>query len=130
MSGPGVASVPSWSPDGRRLALVRAEARLPRVWNIWILDLATGDSKRLTSHRVGQPWGAAWFPDGRRIAYSQENRLIVRTIDGEDVRVFNSPIRGRPPHTAVSPDGNQIILQVHRDGAWMLDVPSGSMSPV
>jgi Tol biopolymer transport system component len=131
VSGPGFASVPSWSPDGRRLAFVRAEPKRPRVWNIWILDLASGGSKRITSHSVGQPWGAAWFPDGTRIAYSHENRLVVRTIDGKDVRTFNSPIRGRLLRTpAVSPDGTQIIFQVHRDGAWMLDVPTGSMSPV
>jgi hypothetical protein len=131
VSGPGFASVPSWSPEGRRLAFVRAEPKRPRVWNIWILDFASGHSKRITSHRVGQPWGAAWFPDGKRIAYSHENRLVVRTIDGKDIRIFNSPIRGRLLRTpAVSPDGTQIIFQVHRDGAWMLDVPSGSMSPV
>ena len=131
VSGPGFASVPSWSPDGRRIAFVRAEARRPRVWNIWILDLASGDSTRITSHRYGQPWGATWFPDGNRIAYSHEARLIVRTLDGKDVRIFNSPLPGRLLRTpAVSPDGRQIVFQVHRDGAWMLDLASGSMSRV
>jgi hypothetical protein len=131
VSGPGFASVPSWSPDGRRIAFVRAEARRPHVWNVWILDLAGGDSTRITSHRYGQPWGATWFPDGNRIAYSHEARLIVRTLDGKDVRIFNSPLPGRLLRTpAVSPDGRQIVFQVHRDGAWMLDLASGSMSRV
>jgi Tol biopolymer transport system component len=131
VSGPGFASVPSWSPDGRRIAFVRSEPRQPQVWNIWILNLATGESSRITSHRYGQPWGATWFPDGNRIAYSHEGRLIVRTLDGKDVRTFNSPIPGHLLRTpAVSPDGRQIIFQVHRDGAWMLDLASGSMSRV
>jgi Tol biopolymer transport system component len=131
VSGPGFAAVPSWSPDGRRLAFVRSEEGRPRVWNIWIVELATGVSTRITSHRVGQPWGAAWFPDGTRIAYSHENRLIVRSLQGHDVRIFSSPMRGRLLRTpAVSPDGTHVIFQVHRDGAWMLDLFAGSMSRV
>ncbi|MEO6239447.1 MAG: helix-turn-helix domain-containing protein, partial [Vicinamibacterales bacterium] len=70
VTGEGFAAVPSWSPDGRQMAFVRAEANRPRVWNLWTMEIATGATRRVTSHRVGQPWGAAWFPDGRRIAYS------------------------------------------------------------
>jgi hypothetical protein len=79
VSGEGFAAIPSWSPDGRLLAYVRAEPDRPRVWNIWVTDLDSGDSRRVTSYRVGQPWGASWFPDGKRIAYSHETRLVVRT---------------------------------------------------
>ena len=61
----------------RTLAFVRAEPDRPRVWNLWTVDLTSGETPRLTSHRYGQPWGAAWFPDGRRIAYSHEDRLVV-----------------------------------------------------
>jgi hypothetical protein len=131
VSGPGFAAVPSWSPDGRRLAFVRAEDGKPRVWNIWTIDVATGKPTRITSHQVGQPWGAAWFPDGHRIAYSHEDRLIVRTLEGKDARVFKSPIRRRLVRTpAISPDGKRIIFQVRRDGGWILDVSTGSMHRV
>jgi len=128
VSGEGFAAVPSWSPDGRRLTFVRAEANRPRVWNIWMVELETGVTTRLTSHRVGQPWGAAWFPDGERIAYSHEDRLIVRGIAEGPERVYPSPRKGRLLRTpAVSPDGRQIIFQLYRDGAWMLDLADGSM---
>ncbi len=131
VSGSGFAAVPSWSPDGRRLAYVRAEAEHPRVWNIWTVDVASGQAARVTSHRVGQPWGAAWFPDGERIAYSNETRLIVQSLDGGAVRAFNTPVRGRLVRTpAVSPDGKQIIFQVRRDGAWMLDLTTDTMRRV
>ncbi len=131
VSGPGFAAVPSWSPDGGRLAMVRAEPGKPRVWNIWVVEVGTGASSRITSNRVGQPWGAAWFPGGDRIAYSHEDRLIVRTLQSKAERVFKSPVSGRLVRTpAVSPDGKWIIFQVHRDGAWMLDLTSGAMSRV
>ena len=86
---------------------------------------------RVTRHPVGQPWGAAWFPDGDRIAYSHEDRLIIRTLQGKELRVFKSPVRGRLVRTpAVSPDGKRIIFQVRRDGAWILDLATGFMSRV
>ena len=125
VSGEGFAAVPSWSPDGKRLAFVRSERGRPRVWNIWTVDVASGAVARITSHAYGQPWGAAWFPDGDRIAYSHEDRLIVRSLGGGPVRIFNSPIARRLVRTpAVSPDGNNIIFQVRGDGVWMLDLAS------
>jgi Tol biopolymer transport system component len=131
ISGQGFAAVPSWSPDGRTLAFVRAEAGRPRVWNLWTADLETGETRRLTAHRVGQPWGAAWFPDGGRIAYSHEERLIVRSLEDGGERVYPSPKKGHLVRTpAVSPDGRRIIFQVHRDGVWLLDLSDDSMRKV
>jgi hypothetical protein len=131
VSEEGFAAIPSWSPDGRTLAYVRAEPGRPRVWNIWLTDLATGESRRLTSHRVGQPWGASWFPDGRRIAYSHETRLVIHDLDTGAERAHQSPIKGRLVRTpAVSPDGARIMFQVHRDGAWLMNVADGSMRKV
>jgi hypothetical protein len=131
VSGEGFAAIPSWSPDGRTLAYVRAEPNRPQVWNLWTTNLESGETRRLTSYRVGQPWGASWFPDGRRIAYSHETRLIVRDLDSGEEQVYQSPIRGRLVRTpAVSPDGGRIMFQVHRDGAWLLDVSDGAMRKV
>ena len=128
ITGPGFAAVPSWSPDGGVLAFVRAEANRPRVWNLWTVNLATGKTVRITSHKVGQPWGAAWFPDGRRIAYSHEDRLIVRSLESGEQRVYRSPKKGRLIRTpAVSPDGRRIVFQLHKDGVWLLDLTQGSM---
>ncbi|HEX4933932.1 MAG TPA: hypothetical protein VFV33_12170 [Gemmatimonadaceae bacterium] len=131
ITGEGFSAVPSWSPDGRTLAFVRAEPSRPKVWNLWTVDLDTGETRRLTSHRVGQPWGGAWFPDGRRIAYSHERRLVVLTLADGKTKVYAPPKKGgwiRTP--AVSPDGNRIMFQVHGDGAWMLDLRDGSMRKV
>ena len=135
VTGPGFAAVPSWSPDGRHLAFVREERKarpdLPDVWNLWTIDLQSGETKRLTSHTYGQPWGAVWFPDGRRIAYSHEDRLVIRPIEGGREQVFRAPIKGALLRTpAVSPDGKRVVFQVRQDGAWMLDLDDGSMRKI
>lgn len=130
VSGPGFAAVPSWSPDGSVLAFVRAEHNR-RTWNLWLLNLQTNDMRRVTDYRYGQPWGASWFPDGRRVAYSHEDRLTVLDLPTGTKRIFKSPRAGRLVRTpAVSPDGRHIVFQVHTDGAWMLDLRDGSMERI
>jgi Tol biopolymer transport system component len=131
VSGEGYASVPSWSPDGRTLAFVRAEPDRPKVWNIWTLQLESGEMRQITKRTYGQPWGGSWFPDGRRIAYSHEDRLIVHDLETGAERVFPTPIKGRLVRTpAVSPDGRRIVFQVQRDGTWLLDLPGGAVRRV
>lgn len=131
VSGDGFAAVPSWSPDGRQLAFVKAEADKPQVWNLWIVDLGTLELKRLTSYAYGEPWGGSWFPDGRRIAYSHEDKLVVMNLDTGARRTYDSPVAGQLVRTpAVSPDGRRIIFQVYHDGAWLLNVTNGSMRRV
>lgn len=131
VSPEGFAAVPSWSPDGSMLAFVRAEDGQAKVWNLWTLDLATGELAQVTRHRYGQTWGGSWFPDGRRLAYSHEDRLVIHDRHTGNERVFRSPRKGRLVRTpAVSPDGRRVMFQVSRDGAWMLELADGSMRRV
>ena len=131
VSGEGFAAVPSWSPDAGRLAFVRAEAADPQVWNLWTLDLSNGEMRQITNNKYGQPWGGSWFPDGRRIAYSHETRLIIRDLQTGEERIFDTPRKGHLIRTpAVSPDGRRIVFQVHRNGAWLLELGNGSMRRV
>ena len=131
VSGEGYAAMPRWSPDGRRLSLLRGEPDRPMVWNLWLLDVASGELTRITDHKYGQVWGGSWFADGSRIAYSHEDRLIVEDLQGNQRLVYDSPKKGHLVRTpAVSPDSRYVIFQLHRDGAWLLDLADGSMQRV
>jgi hypothetical protein len=131
ISGAGFAGIPSWSPDGRTLAYVRAETDSPDTWNLWTTDVSSGRSRRLTSYKTGAPWGGSWFPDGRRMAYGHETDLVVLDLETGRRRQYESPVEGRPIRTpAVSPDGKRVMFQVDRDGAWLLELSDGSMRKV
>ena len=118
VSGPGFAAVPSWSPDGRRLAFVRAENGKPRVWNIWTVDVAYRDAhcespsprrpalggsmvSRRGSHRL-QPRGS---PDRPHAAGEGRPRLQIsdprtpgphpRRLAGRQANHFPGPPRRR-----------------------------------
>ncbi len=123
----GYAAVPTWAPDGREIAFVRAETDRPQVWNIWVMTLPTRELRRLTHFTYGQTWGASWFHDGHHVAYSHESQLTVRDLDSGAERDYRSPVPGRLVRTpAVSPDGTHVMFQVSGSGAWLLDLRDGS----
>jgi hypothetical protein len=128
VSGSGYAAVPSWAPDASQLAFIRAEPENSRVWNLWLLTLDTGEMRRLTSFKYGQTWSASWFPDGRRICYTHEDRLIVQDLASGATKDYDSPVKQHLVRTpAVSPDGTKIVFQVYRSGAWLLDLQDGAV---
>jgi len=131
VSGDGFAALPSWSPDGRTIAFVRAEPDNPNVWNLWSLNLDSGQSRRLTANASGRPQGASWFPDSRRIAYAVGNRIMVLDLAAGTPAEYASPQAGRKPGApAVSPDGRLMIFPLSGDGAWLTDLSDGSSRKV
>jgi hypothetical protein len=127
ISGDGFAAVPNWSPDGHWLSYVHAETNNHDVWNLWMQNVDSGETRRLTSNTTGRPLGGTWFPDGRRIAYARNGSIAVLDVQAEKTTVYPSPQPGRSARApAVSPDGRWIVFQLSGDGAWLLDLTDGS----
>jgi dipeptidyl aminopeptidase/acylaminoacyl peptidase len=59
------ASDPQWSPDGAKLAFLRAGDTENDDDQIWLLDLKGGEAKRVTDLSGGVS-GYRWSPDGQR----------------------------------------------------------------
>lgn len=65
---PGAYFEPTLSPDGRWLAVSRAQPGLFGT-AIWMIDLARGSSSRVSLQRSSIVATPLWSPDGRRIIY-------------------------------------------------------------
>ena len=124
VSGPGYAALPSWSPDGGRIAFVKADDRDDTIWNLWILELATGALRQVSFHGAGRTSSGSWFPDGHRLCYSHESRLLIADLTTGDRREFTSP-RGRVGAATVSPDGRRIVFKAGGGGTWLLNLDRG-----
>ncbi len=101
------ASSPTWSPDGRRLAVVH------RGW-IELVGAGGGRMRRLT--RGVAP---AWAPNGKELAFvGTRHRLFVITARGgrprpvghvRATRVDWQPVTGQPPSACQAPAGSSVV---------------------
>ncbi len=101
------ASSPTWSPDGRRLAVVH------RGW-IELIGAGGGRVRRLT--RGAAP---AWAPNGKEIAFvGAHHRLFVIAARGgrprpvghiHAARVDWQPVTGQPPSGCHAPAGSSVV---------------------
>jgi len=62
----------AWSPDGTRLAYICGRWSDPGrgAGDIFLLSLASGESRNLMPGLEGSAAWCAWFPDGRRLLYT------------------------------------------------------------
>jgi len=60
---------PVFSPDRTRLVVAKDDLEI-ETEDIWVLDVATGNSTRITSSPRREPaWTPVWSPDGSQVAY-------------------------------------------------------------
>ena len=103
---------PAWSPDGSSLAY--SSDRDNEHLQLWIRDMRTGGSRQLT-HMTTQPQGAAWSPDGKRIAFFNVDGMwrvaqmsVVDVATGEITKTHDT--LAQPGAPTWSPDGKRIAL--------------------
>jgi TolB protein len=113
---------PSWSPDGRRLAI---SLRDGEHWAQAIVR-TDGTGLRILQRGTGTEWQlnapAAWSPDGRRIAFAAttapyESDLFVADLaDGIVRNVTGDSWYDEGP--SWSADGSSIVFMSTRGGSW------------
>jgi hypothetical protein len=120
-----------YSPDGARVLF---DSTRDGNTEIYVLDLATSEERRLTND-AGEDWGATWSPDGTQVAFNSDRTgtmdVYVMAADGADVRQVTHAaepwIGNLTP--SWSPDGTRIAYSVRTEGEdneiWSI-APDGS----
>jgi Tol biopolymer transport system component len=100
-------SEPSWSPDGRSIALTR-DLIAPGGKEIFRMRANGTHVKRLTHHTM-EDSSPSWSPSGKRIVFFRDtNQSWVATMDAKDGHHLKRVFRGRT--SAWSPDGKTIAV--------------------
>jgi TolB protein len=121
----GINSSPAWSPDGRLVALTLSKDGNAEIY---VLNVATGTTRRLTSHPAidTEP---TWSPTGREIAFVSDRtgtaQIFVMDAEGANIRQvtfsgFNTQPRWSPKGDVIaytSRQGTHDIWVVNADGA-------------
>lgn len=128
---------PSWSPDGRHLAVSTdidpRPGQPPARFGIAIIDLATGTERTLVDNtfEAGQDHFARWSPDGRRLVFWRgrerpggvQAAVFVVGVDGTGLRQLTpwGVLAGDPDW---SPDGARIVFNTRP----LVDFPESGRS--
>ena len=119
----GINGAPSYSPDGKKLALTLSGSN--GNLDIYLLDLATQQLTRLTDDQAIDT-EAVFAPDGKTIYFTSDrsgNPQVYRLTLGSTERprrvTFQGPYNARP---RVSPDGKQLALLTQVEGSYRIAV--------
>ena len=114
------------SPDGKQLAITGENDRIVRI-----VPTGAGSTKTFDLTKFESVGGAAWFPDGKRLAIVlAENQKKFHTFELDATSGALTPLtpegtRGR----LVSPDGRWLAVATGSD-RQLLDLHSKAMTPL
>ena len=96
--------MPTWSPDGRLIAFVRANYDEP--WQIYVVNADGSNPRRLLNGSIPSQSEPAWSPDGTSIVFESFFGIGVLNVDGSGWRTLASGKLFDPDWTA---DGRAVV---------------------
>ncbi len=103
-------AAPRLSPDGTRLAFIREDrgsAESAVVVSLWLLDLGSGEQRRLAQERDSWPGQVHWLPDGSGLLMTsdEDGRAPVFHIEASSGAITRLTDDGAFSDLVVAPDG-------------------------
>jgi Tol biopolymer transport system component len=118
----GLDRVPSYSPDGTKIAFARNTGG---NWGIWTINSTGGANANRITDSPASDLFPTWSPDGKTIAFSS-NRApassfqiysVASTGREVDLSPITTQLAGFDMNPSYSPDGNKIAFQRTVNGA-------------
>ena len=102
--------LPSWSPDGTRIAFV---SDMSGEQQVHVIDHLGGESEQLTERTSGRLYRLLWGPDSKRIVFSdQQGKVYVLDVATKQVKEIADEPRGRITDYQWSPRGGYLAFTV------------------
>jgi Tol biopolymer transport system component len=123
-----VIGVPSWSPDGRWIAVVANTTGGPRLFKV---PVDGGAPAQLTTEMASNP---VWSPDGTRIVYAGPGvglRTPLKAVSdsGKPVAMPNRSVRALGERYRFMPDGKRLVFThgdfFEKQDFYLLDMATG-----
>ncbi|ALG07134.1 amidohydrolase family protein [Kibdelosporangium phytohabitans] len=118
------ATLPTWSPDGRRIAF---QSYRDGNFHLYVIDAAGGAPRKLTSgpHDHREP---AFSPDGKRLAFSSDRDgsygvWLLELASGAVTAVTTTPDEESTPKW--SPDGLRLVFTVNDTAIDVVTIATG-----
>jgi Tol biopolymer transport system component len=134
----GFLGPPAWSPDGKTIATAYVRREDGQVSAPAMIDIATGQLRRLTNQRWGAINGIRWLRDGNGLVFSAvqigetHNQLWLISYPGGDVkRITNDLHNYSATAFDVSADDTIVTVQYINDGSiWTSDTSGRGLTQV
>ncbi len=95
------------------------EGFLPKQrWHVWVVEVASGETKQLTDGEKYHETSPTWTPDGEKIIFTS-NRSDDPDIDYDLIDLYAIPAVGGEMSKIPAPDGPKQLPSVSPDGKWI-----------
>ncbi|MEP7341047.1 MAG: LpqB family beta-propeller domain-containing protein [Acidobacteriota bacterium] len=81
---------PAWSPDGQRIAFLNANLTSYQIWSV---EVATGQSKQMTPNGSGDKADLVWDGDGQSIYFTMGMMLLKLRVDPATGEGIGKPVK-------------------------------------